>query len=218
MGLGVGTQLIKVVLFIFNFLWFLFGIVMVIAGAFIYTQSGKYIETLKNIEVPQFAIFLMIVGFVTIIISFCGCCGAIQESQCLSLTYSALLFLIIIVQVTVAVLIFVNLQEDKIKEPINKSIEKVFNDKTFKAEVDALQANLKCCGSTGPDFWTDIPDSCCKADKPCKTEGYFEEGCTQKLVDFLLEYKNILAYIALGFAVVELIALIFSCVLVKNMD
>lgn len=219
MGLSVGNQIIKLILFIFNFLWLLFGLVLIIVGALIYTECKLFVDSLKDIDLPAFAIFLLVIGVITVIISFCGCCGAIQESQCLTVTYSVMLFLIIIVEITVAIVIFVKMREDAVEEFINKNIQAVFDDTKYKEEVNKLQELFQCCGTTGHQSWNGtVPDSCCPENKPCKTDKYFEEGCAQMLIDFIVKYKNVLGLSTLGFAIVEFIAFVFSCILAKNMD
>lgn len=222
MGLGVGSQIIKVILFIFNLLWLLFGVVLVIVGALIYTETGGFLkEHLKDIDMPAFAMFMMAVGIITIVISFCGCCGAMQESQFMTLTYSVLLFIIIIVEVTVAIIIFVKLKDSTVDELISKHIGHLFDDKGKAELIDELQAIGKCCGKTGPDHWNgNIPDSCCPAEKkPCVHNiDYFQDGCSTKMIEFVVKHKNTLAYSSLGFAIVELIAFVFSCILAQKMD
>lgn len=222
MGLSVGSQIIKVILFIFNLLWLLFGIILVIVGAIIYTEKLKiFVEALKDYDATKFAVFLMVIGVLTIVISFCGCCGAMQESQCLTVTYSVLLFIIIIVQVTVAIVIFVKLKEDTVKDLIKEHMEKIFEDDQHREKVDEIQSTLKCCGTTGPDFWKSktMPDSCCPDKKTSCDEIYsFKDGCNEQLIKFVNTHKNKMGFSSLGFALVEFIAFIFSCVLAKNMD
>lgn len=219
MGLSVGNQIIKLILFIFNFLWLLFGLVLITVGALIYTECKLFVDSLKDIDLPAFAIFLLVIGVITVIISFCGCCGAIQESQCLTVTYSVMLFLIIIIEITVAIVIFVKMREDAVEEFINKNIQAVFDEPKYKEEVNKLQELFECCGTTGSKSWNGtVPYSCCPENKACTSDKYFEKGCAQMLIDFIVKYKNVLGLSTLGFAIVEFIAFVFSCILAKNMD
>lgn len=222
MGLGCGSQIIKVILFVFNLLWLLLGVLLLIVGALIYTKTRVFMQGFENIDVPMLAILIMVVGSITICVSFFGCCGAVQESKCMTLTYSVLLLIIIAVEVTVAIILFVKYKQNTLEEFVNHNIEKVFENEEHLGFVDEMQQYLKCCGTNGTYYWTSkskdskVPISCCPDNKPCNAEEYFKEGCCKTVFEFFDENKNIIGYSALGFALVEFVVFVFSCILAKN--
>lgn len=64
---------------------------------------------------------------------------------------------------------------------------------------------MKCCGAAGKDDYLPnmIPRSCCEednAESPCFA---YEKGCTDKLYDYIWKIANVLGYVVIGTAVIE---------------
>lgn len=96
---------------------------------------------------PVFAAVSVIVfGSIVFLIAFFGCCGAIRESHCLTMTYASVLLVLLIAQVVVAILIFVN--QDDFKTNILKVVEKLFQNNPTVAPnrqtIDAIQQAVSC--------------------------------------------------------------------------
>lgn len=75
------------------------------------SQTGDWRSTVKEFDISSAAIALIIFGAVVFLISFFGCCGAIKESYCMTMTYASVLFVIFIAQVVIAVLVIVNKED-----------------------------------------------------------------------------------------------------------
>uniref|UniRef100_A0A4W6BRQ4 Uncharacterized protein n=1 Tax=Lates calcarifer TaxID=8187 RepID=A0A4W6BRQ4_LATCA len=74
------SKLIKYLLFTFNFLFFVGGII--ILGLSIHVRNNKADYQITDELLPAINL-LVFIGAVTLIFGFLGCCGAIQESRCL---------------------------------------------------------------------------------------------------------------------------------------
>lgn len=64
------------------------GILLIIFGALLLSNVHTvedFAEALKSQQVP---ITMIVLGIVILMISFFGCCGAIRESYCMSMTVS----------------------------------------------------------------------------------------------------------------------------------
>lgn len=86
---------------------------------------------------PAFAaISLIVFGSVVFLIAFFGCCGAIRESHCLTMTYASILLILIIGQIVIAVLVFV--RQHDYKEDIMKIIERIFQNPSQNPNMDTI--------------------------------------------------------------------------------
>lgn len=131
------------------------------------------------------------------------------------MSYSVLFFIIIAVEIIVAVYIVIKYKNSTLGDLVKSEIEKVFEDGQHHDLVEKTQQYFECCGTDGPKFWKEeVPDSCFP--NKSRTEQQFKEGCTHMLFEFFCKNKNIMGYSALGFAVFEVVAFMFSCVLAKN--
>ncbi|XP_063698601.1 23 kDa integral membrane protein-like isoform X2 [Culicoides brevitarsis] len=217
MGLGCGSSLIKIVLFIFNLLCVIGGIAFVALGGLILAKAGDIENALKEHNTYSVPIGLIIVGSIIFVIAFFGCCGAVRESQCMTMTYAFFIFCLIVLQVVAACVIFV--YQDDFRKGLEKGVRELFDNVQGNREaVDAMQKALQCCGSEGPDFWSILPSSCCETQivGTCTKINAYQRGCVSKLREYAVDYSNYIAYVALGVAGVELLGLIFACCLATS--
>ncbi|XP_011503265.1 PREDICTED: CD63 antigen-like [Ceratosolen solmsi marchali] len=229
--MNCGMECIKYLLFIFNFIFALSGLAILICGVIIHMSMDYVIKA--NIEVPisSPAIVLIIIGAVIFIIAFFGCCGAIRESHCMVITFAILLLTLLIIKVSVASYIFIqngNKIEEKIFKDLEKSIKQYFNsNEAIRTKVDSIQFVFQCCGyNSYNDYLNDqkntqgiIPGSCCNKQENqfCHTsEASKVEGCGKILYSFIIYYGSALCGLALGIAVIELIGIIFSFCLANS--
>lgn len=216
MGLGCGTTLVKYILFFFNFLIVLGGIGLVALGIVALVQTGDLGEKVFQDGNGAWAsIALIIFGAVVFLIAFMGCCGAIRESHCMTMTYASVLLILIIGQTVIAVLVFVN-RHDFMAE-IRKGIEKLFRESSPNDQTIAnIQQSLRCCGYDGPSFWKlSYPSSCCEG-SPAVCTSPFQDGCGDRIQELVDTFSVAIGWVAIGVAVVELVALVFACCLGNN--
>ena len=74
---------------------------LVVAGVVIQSAYSQYLDFLgHHFSTP---VFLIILGIIIFSVSFFGCCGAINESHCMTLTFAWLLGIIFLLEVVVGV-------------------------------------------------------------------------------------------------------------------
>ena len=78
---------------------------MILAGIVTQMAYSQYLDFLDHpiISIPT---FLILLGLAIFLISFCGCCGSINEHHCLTSTYSWILGTLFLLQVLIGLIIF----------------------------------------------------------------------------------------------------------------
>lgn len=217
----------KYLLFLFNFLIVVCGIILIAVGALILVNEGKGIAAFTEYSVGGFAVA---VGVIIFLIAFFGCCGAIKEDSCMLTTYAVILVTLFILQAVLGALAFVALRDNngEIDRTVQRAVQKVFdgyvndpNNQSKKNVVDNIQKSFKCCGVTGYEYWSStglgVPDSCCNG--PCfSIESYYGTGCTQGFINTVTSHIKVVGGVAIAFAVVELLGAVFACIVKNNIS
>lgn len=203
-------------MFAFNFIFWICG--CIILGVSIWIRVGS--DPTADIESFQSAANLLIaIGCIIMVLGFLGCCGAVRESRCMLLMFFIGIFLILALQITAGVLAVV--YKSKIEETLEKSIAEhipfINQTKEFKDNLDNFQKENKCCGLiNGSNDWgfkNDVPESCkCTTTNTlgCTADGYYEQKCLSKVSEVLKDNISIIAGVAFGLALIQLIGLGFS--------
>jgi len=220
MGMGCGMSMVKYILFVFNLLCALGGIAILAVGVAFYLRIGDIEKVFEDWNVQVVPILFIVIGAIIFIIAFFGCCGAIKESHCMTVTYSTFLIIILIAQIVLAIVVFVYIGD--LQDATKIVIERLWDrrDQEGNRQIwDTLQSNLKCCGLNGAlDWGLPLPSTCCEpgttACLPIVTA--FTNGCGQALNDFIYTSGNIIGAVALGVAGIELIGFIFACCLANS--
>jgi len=231
--MACGTALVKYILFFFNFIFVVGGAALIVVGALTYTEQTKYVEFVDLGKYQGPPIAMMVFGSIMFVIAFMGCCGALRESNCMIMTYSFLLFVILVVEIGVAVSVIY--YKDDFEKVVNDGFDKSMNKYKEGDEVaveawDALQQNLKCCGADKYQDWVSlqpvalsVPDSCCinkspncaigvgVMPEPLAKQFIYTEGCIKKALE-KLGTENII-YAGMILAAAEIIGVIFACCL-----
>lgn len=215
-----GTSLVKYILFIFNTLVSVIGILGIVYGVLILNSIGT-IEVNGQVGFPPQAampILLITIGSIVVFISFLGCCGAIRESVCMTMSYAVCLLILLILQLTIVVLLFTN--KDKFDTAMGDVIDKAWESRESRegGVFDAIQKSLNCCGRSGAEDYlatfTTLPASCC--DGSCVNPLNIHGGCRSKFVDFMSGSTEKAKYVGIGLIAVELVGFIFACCLANN--
>lgn len=114
-------------------------------------QSIGTIEVNGQVGFPPQAvlpIILITLGSIVVFISFLGCCGAIRESVCMTMSYAVFLLILLILQLTVVVLLFTN--KDKFNSAMGDVIDKAWASREAQqgGVFDAIQKSVSqrlCC-------------------------------------------------------------------------
>ncbi|KAI1903937.1 hypothetical protein AGOR_G00000550 [Albula goreensis] len=204
-------------------------------------QSEK--ESSTSLKVGSY--ILIGVGSLSILMGFLGCVGAVYEIRCLLGLYFTCLLLILIAQVTAAVLIY--FQRELLKNEMSTIVNKIIVDytgenRTAELAWDYIQRTIHCCGWTGPGNWTEnsliknstqvlYPCSCRNSSLPgvqMKDSGLCEAllpdwpvyttGCVSSVESWLLNNSGVILGICIAVAVIELLGMILSMCLCKSIQ
>ncbi|XP_058498903.1 CD63 antigen [Solea solea] len=232
MGVEGGMKCVKYLLFIFNFLFWLCGLALIVVG--ILAQVALHNTIMMNdVAASGGPILIIVIGVVIFFIAFFGCCGAWKENYCMVTTFAVLLGLIIIVEIAAAIAgyVFRNKISGVVQDSLTEMISNYNSSSTkFRDTVDGLQKDLKCCGVNSSSDWRDfmpdgksVPDSCCVTiSTNCgigtmmDPDKVYQQGC-HDAVEAMLE-KNLLWVIiaAIVIAILQILGLVFACLLMRG--
>lgn len=239
--LGSGAKCIKYTLFVFNLLFLLGGLALIIVGAVVQVQSN---QSFGGSSVSAGGVFIIIVGSIVFLVSFFGCAGAINNNYCMVVTYGVLLLLLLLAEVAAVITGFVmkNKIDDAITEAMNMDIVKYDpKDPTVLATKswDHSQKTLQCCGSSGYMSWNmsaalnathSVPDSCCIRQNVTNcglgaligtseaiNATIYTTGCVEKTRTLMQTYLIAVGAVAAAVALLELLGIIFAFCLARSL-
>lgn len=244
MGKGCVTAT-KYFLFLFNLLFFIFGAVIMGFGLWVLLDNQSFITVLQESSTTlKVGSYILIgIGSLSMLMGFLGCIGAVYEIRCLLGLYFTCLLLILIAQVTAAVLIY--FQRDLLKQEMSTIVNKILvnysgHNKSSEHAWDYLQRTMKCCGWTGPSNWTEntlmknsslYPCSCrnesisgteIRENGLCQSLApewpVYTQGCVSNVEDWLLRNYGVILGVCVGIAVIELLGMILSMCLCKTVQ
>lgn len=224
---GCGNKCVKYLVFLFNFLVFVIGIAVLALSLSIRFSNDvqKYFQnllikggstvSLEHMYIPLYV--LAAIGSLLILTGFLGCCGAWCENTCLLAIFFSIILILFVAELACGIALLVN--KDKIKDEVFKGIGEAFkkygSDKEVRDSIDSMQQQLQCCGCTNytVDYGSEAkaPDSCFPDPKVRKD--IYAKGCCQKVWDDGMSQIGVVGGVAIGILVIELLAMIFSCIL-----
>jgi len=150
---------LKFLVFVVNFLFWLFGLGVMAVSLWLLFDQQLYLQS-AGVESTDYFVgtyIILGVGMLMTLVGFLGCCGAWKESTWMLGTF--FVFLIIILVGEVAVGLLLGFDESSYKDVITNSVEatvmkKYHNNTTATVQTfDLIQEGLECCGSQGPSDW-----------------------------------------------------------------
>jgi CD63 antigen len=237
MAIEGGLKCIKLLMCIFNFIFLIFGITLVILGIVVTAQFSNYIQVIDN-GFNVVPIIIILLGLVVSLIAFFGCYGAMKENKCLINLFAACIILILLGQVICVVLAYVK-QADMdraVDDVLDGIVKNYLENKSFKKFLDETQRLLKCCGARNYTDYsnvfpnaTRVPDSCCKDPeaKKCDTHfnpyltsdvDFYHEGCRDKIISYIATRIEMVAVVALIVCFIEVLAFAFAFCMSRNID
>jgi CD63 antigen len=226
--LSGSAKCVKYTLFVFNLLFLLAGLALIIVGAVVQVQTSK--ATFGG-TAGGAGIFIIVIGSVIFLVCFFGCAGAINNNYCMVVTFGVLLLVILLAQIAAVITGFV--MKDKftgfIKEEMMNEL-KAYTPGNNTAVWDNTQKTFKCCGLYNYTAWSQnqimketdsLPDSCCvnstidHCGRGQYSDGanplhFYQTGCETEIVDLLKHYLIAVGAVAAAVALLEIIGVIFA--------
>ncbi|XP_020826375.1 CD81 antigen [Phascolarctos cinereus] len=226
MGVEGCTKCIKYLLFVFNFVFWLAG--GVILGVALWLRHDSQTTSILHLNLDDkpapstfyVGIYILIaVGAVMMFVGFLGCYGAIQESQCLLGTFFTCLVILFACEVAAGIWGFVN--RDKIAKDVKQFYDQALNKAVLeenagnaKTVVKSFHETLGCCGS---DALTSLITAAIKSEL-CPSGSNvlitpFKANCHQKIDELFSGKLYLIGIAAIVVAVIMIFEMILSMVL-----
>nr|CAD7604511.1 unnamed protein product [Timema genevievae] len=223
-----GLQCIKYILFIFNFIYMLTGIMVIAAGSSSMAILSRYDSFLESSLYSPSAL-LIVIGIMIGMVAFLGCFGAAKESTCVIMVFSWLLCGIFVLELSagIAALVNKNCFYDLISSNM-KDVMKVYTKDPAASEIfDFIQQRMQCCGVESYQDWSQIlsedpyrkddrynlsvvPWSCCQSPST-GMEGLnwrncdmaYQTGCVVRVHSILMSSTNMIITAAFTLALLQ---------------
>jgi len=219
-------SVIKYLMFFFNFLFWLSGLVLIVIGAVIRDKYGDYFSY-ADVKFANTAVFIIVVGVIVFVIGFFGCCGAVKENYCMVTTFAVLLAFIFILEIVAGALGFT--YKAKVDDVASKAMTRAIKDygphNPATKLMDWAQHKFECCGKVGAsDYAVNVTSGCpgtgqgvpsCHKEKKCSNLPAFQPGCKDELIKFIKENLVVIGGVAVSVAFIQLLGIIFACFLMK---
>jgi CD63 antigen len=162
-------------------------------------KSGELTEALdKTNETEYFAIAVIGLGALIFVVSFCGCCGAIRESECFLNLYSLALICIAILQMILA--LYTCLYNEEIQKGTETAWDTLWKGKSHEINlktIEEIQKFVGCCGDTGVSSY--VPDN-----NKCEAK-YYSKPCREEVKIYVKDSSSLISYVSFGMAIIEVI-------------
>lgn len=221
----------KYMLVIFNFFFVLTGVIIISVGVSAKAYFNEFDHLLDD-KYFYVSDLLIVIGAIIFCIAFFGCCGAAKENACLTTTFSTLLIIIFVLEAMVGIagIVLRHKTTEFLEENLNKSMARYGNDSEIQATWDAVQTQMDCCGIENYTDWYPyninkteaLPLSCCKIPTGvwsqfiCNGTKAYHVGCLAKFGDYIRDNTSSIEIAGLTLAVVQLLGIILSCYLAKQ--
>ncbi|KAM6233512.1 CD63 antigen isoform 1-T4 [Porphyrio hochstetteri] len=231
MAVEGGMKCVKFLVFIFNFIFWVCGVALIVIGIYAQVGLGQPLAVSSS-SASSTPIAILVLGIIIFFISFFGCCGAWKESYCMVTTFAVLLSIIFLVEIAAAIAGYVF--KDKVRSVLEdglwNAVRTYGEDEALTEAMDELQRDFMCCGVNNYTDWStveafransSVPRSCCRVNtttcnvRPSPATVY-EKGCLQSIEAVMKKNILIVAAVALGIAFFEILGIIFACCLMKG--
>ncbi|XP_032372622.1 leukocyte surface antigen CD53 [Etheostoma spectabile] len=197
-----------------NLLIFICGVAVLGFGVYMMVNF-KLAALTPTLASFNFANMLLVCGIVITCVSFLGFLGALKENRCLLLTFFLLLFILMLVELTVACLLLMYEGEigRLVKEDLTKGLEKARGSNST-SEWDLVQETLDCCGVENVTDWLpNIPRSCYTSGWGSSKPEYRKQGCLLMLKNLFEENFLTTGISVIVLCIIEVLGMCFAMTL-----
>ncbi|XP_041969353.1 tetraspanin-7-like [Aricia agestis] len=209
---------LKSLLFIFNIVFWLTGLSILIVGLWAEYDLYKYMELSPEFSGTAPLVIIGIASLIVFLSSFAFSC-IIQGQPVLLYMYGG--FLACIFMMDVGVSASVVCYRDTFAKGLQDGLtQTIINYDPKKTNFDFAQSTLQCCGVANYSDWMRlspqrvIPISCCIDTNHCVTANYsdvYQRGCYEIIVEYITSNMNIIIGVAVGTSLLPLVGALLSC-------
>nr|XP_004659059.1 leukocyte surface antigen CD53 [Jaculus jaculus] len=211
MGMS-SLKMLKYVLFFFNLFFWVSGCCILGFGIYflVHNTFGVLFHKLPFLTLGN---VLVVVGSVIMVVAFLGCMGSIKENKCLLMSFFILLLIILLAEVTLAILLFVYEQKlnSYVVEGLTDSIQRYHTDNSTKEAWDTIQSLLHCCGVNDTKNWINGPPPSCPSDPQV-------QGCHMKAQEWFYSNFLYIGIITICVCVIQVLGMSFALTLNCQID
>ncbi|KAG5315864.1 CD63 protein, partial [Acromyrmex insinuator] len=211
-----GMACVKYLLFLFNLIFAITGIVFISVGGVILVVYSGYSNFVDSwfFAAP---LLMIVVGVIVFLVSFFGCCGAVKENHCMIITFSVLLLLIFALELGAGITGYMMRGEvaNMLENRLNDTLRQYELNPDIRRSWDIMQHDLQCCGMNNPADWPHIE---IPTQSRCDLNSIhvYSEGCMMKLQSAIENNAMILGGVGIGVALIQLIGVVFACCLARS--
>ncbi|KHN76951.1 CD63 antigen [Toxocara canis] len=196
------------------------GLALVIAGAVLQLKYTGLLDILGDERLAT-PILLLTAGALCALLGFLGCCGAIRENYCLTVSFAVLLALVLLVETAAAIAAYA------LHEPLQASLSQQLTlglaryNRSAGVTIawDQTQIQFACCGVHNHTDWITPPDSCCMHLSPgCGRieQNLHPSGCMARLEHWLIVNAALVGGISALVGAIQVVGICFACCLSKS--
>ncbi|KAH9399469.1 hypothetical protein TYRP_017881 [Tyrophagus putrescentiae] len=167
MELSCGAKCAKLLLLVFNTLFWLSSVTLFALGVYFLVEDDRsalfrlFSLHKFNYALLQFLAWAFVfIGLGTFIVAFCGCCGTIKNNRYILVVYTILLMLTFALELTVGILaiIFQEKVITELKVDLPSKLQQEYGmQSSFTAAMDLAQTKFECCGIDSPaDYYKSV--------------------------------------------------------------
>ncbi|CAH1257038.1 TSPAN8 [Branchiostoma lanceolatum] len=235
MAEGCCASIIKILLFIFNFVFWVTGAVLLGVGIWLRVDQdvSRFVSGDLNMSWFYTACYVMIAaGAITMVTGFLGCCGAMKENKIMLMIFAGILGLLFLIELIAGILGVV--YRDQVTEWTRSSFLEALSSgkidaksESFRELVTVLQGEYSCCGLVNNTDWQNPCSQdtclCTVANQYCRTYYPTPQSSCSIFRPCLFEFeiflkKNIIVAGGVGLAIafIQLVGIVFSVILIRN--
>ena len=219
----------KTLLMLFNFVFWVSGIIMLCIGIWMRIQLRDYID--MSMEGRGAALLaLASLGAILTLAATLACCCTARGHPALLYLYGAFLAVVALLELGAGASVYAyrSSLNERFDQGLNESMAVYGQDEVKSTHIDTMQSTLHCCGNRGYTDWfntypqKEIPLSCCKVTKATcdttDTNEIYTQGCYTRVLDLINSNIGLVAGTAIGVAFLPLIGVFLACCLANNIN